>query len=193
MNSYANYKMVFPKASRVTMAIRYSFAGNADRMVNVYLDHDYYVFFEPTGSWDEWDTAYVDIDLLSGENTLQFISMSNDGGPNIDAFGFSINGVCRVGEECPEVNDSTDSSETIIAASAVRPEQVRLNGDVLKLNGIENARIDVFDMRGRLVAKRIVENASEVSLANLVKSTGLYRVVVKQGSARFSATYAKVK
>jgi hypothetical protein len=48
-------------------------------------------------------------------------------------------------------------------------------------------------MGGRLVAKRIVENASEVSLATMVKSAGLYRVVVRQGSAKFIANYAKVK
>jgi hypothetical protein len=192
MNSYANYKMVFPKASRVTMAIRYSFAGNADRMVNVYLDHDYYVFFEPTGSWNEWDTAYVDIDLLSGENTLQFISMSNDGGPNIDAFGFSINGVCRVGEECPEVNDSTDTSKTAIK-NEIGLGRFGLQGETLRLSGTERAHVNVFDMRGRLVAKRIVENASEVSLTTMVKSAGLYRVVVHQGSAKFNANWVKVK
>jgi hypothetical protein len=43
------------------------------------------------------------------------------------------------------------------------------------------------------VANRIVENASEVSLATMVKSAGLYRVVVKQGSAKFNANWVKVK
>jgi hypothetical protein len=54
-----------------------------------------------------------------------------------------------------------------------------LNGGVLKLEGAEKARVEVFDMRGRLVAKKIVENASEVSLTTMVKSAGLYRVVVR--------------
>jgi hypothetical protein len=48
-------------------------------------------------------------------------------------------------------------------------------------------------MHGRLVAKQIVENVSEVSLATMVKSAGLYRVVVRQGSAKFVANYAKVR
>jgi hypothetical protein len=48
-------------------------------------------------------------------------------------------------------------------------------------------------MSGRLVANRIVENASEVSLATMVKSAGLYRVVVKQGNTKFNANWVKVK
>jgi len=121
------------------------------------------------------------------------MSLTSDGAPNLDAFGFSIDGVCRVGEECPEVKDSTDSLMTIVARKPMRSELVQLNGSVLKLNGSENARVEVFDMRGRLIAKKIVENASEVSLATMVKSAGLYRVVVRQGNSRFVANYAKVR
>jgi hypothetical protein len=189
MNSYASYKMVFPKATRATMAIRYSFAGNADRMVNVYLDHDYYVFFESTGSWDKWDTAYVDIDLLSGENTLQFISMSNDGGPNIDAFGFSLAGVCRVGEECPEVQDSTDTSTTVLRGVAANAG-VQLRGSVLSL--VRDADVSVFDMRGRLIMRKTA-SAGEMNLSETVRTAGLYRVVVRSGSEKFIATWAKVR
>ncbi len=190
--SFAAYKVKFPGAGYMTLAVRYANGGVSDRMFNAYLDHDYLVSAPPTGGWDKWDTAYVVMDAPQGEAELKIMSLTSDGAPNLDAFGFSIDGVCRVSEGCPEEvpGDSTDST-TVMKSYAAANVGVTLHGDMLSLS--ESADVALFDMRGRLVAKRIVENASEVSLANLVKSTGLYRVVVKQGSARFSATYAKVK
>lgn len=191
--SFAAYKVKFPGAGYVTLAVRYANGGSSDRMFNAYLDHDYLVSAPPTGGWDKWDTAYVVMDAPQGEAELKIMSLTSDGAPNLDAFGFSIDGVCRVSEGCPDVKDTTDSLMKIIAPKVMYSDFARLNGDLLQVNGAEKARVEVFDLRGRLVAKRIVENASEVSLTTMVKSAGLYRVVVKQGSARFSATYAKVK
>lgn len=191
--SFAAYKVKFPGAGYVTLAVRYANGGSSDRMFNAYLDHDYLVSAPPTGGWDKWDTAYVVMDAPQGEAELKIMSLTSDGAPNLDAFGFSIDGVCRVSEGCPDVKDTTDSLMEIIAPKVMYSDFARLKGDLLQVNGAEKARVEVFDLRGRLVAKKIVENASEVSLTTMVKSAGLYRVVVKQGSARFSATYAKVK
>ena len=190
-NSFGSYRMKFPGAGYVTLAVRYSNGGSSDRLFNAYLDHDYYVSAPPTGSWDKWDTAYVVMDAPLGEAELKFISLTSDGGPNIDAFGFNIDDVCRVSEGCPEVKDSTDSSTTVFPKNSVRSELALLNGNILKLNGSGNARIDVFDMHGRLVARKIA--AGEVDLSNLVKANGLYRVMVQQGSVKFATTWAKVK
>ena len=190
-NSSAFYQMWFPAAQRVTMSIRYSFKGNSDRLVNIYLDHDYYVSFKSTGSFDVWDTAYVNIDLLSGENTLQFISMTDDGGPNIDAFGFSIEGVCRASD----VNCKVQKQDSIQGNSSAKDSSkiAAIRGDVLRLTGTGNALVKVYDMNGRLVKREMVANVSEVPLSSMVKANGIYRVVVKQGVANYSATWAKVK
>ena len=155
-------------------------------MFNAYLDHDYLVSAPPTGGWDKWDTAYVVMDAPQGEAELKIMSLTSDGAPNIDAFGFNIDDVCRVSEGCPE--------ETIeIVKTVSRENGIALHGETLRLADTERANVNVFDMHGRLVAKQIVENASEVSLATMVRSAGLYRVVVRQGSAMFTATYAKVR
>ncbi len=191
--SFASYKMKFPGAGYVTLAVRYANGGTTDRMFNAYLDHDYYLSAPPTGGWDKWDTAYVVMDAPQGEAELKFMSVTNDGAPNIDAFGFNIEGVCRVSEGCPDVKDTTDSLMEIIAPKVMYSDFARLKGDLLQVNGAEKARVEVFDLRGRLVAKRIVENASEVSLTTMVKSAGLYRVVVRSGSEKFNANWVKVK
>ena len=92
--SFASYKMKFPGAGYVTLAVRYANGGTTDRMFNAYLDHDYYLSAPPTGAWDKWDTAYVVMDAPQGAAELKFMSVTNDGAPNIDAFGFNIEGVC---------------------------------------------------------------------------------------------------
>ena len=189
-NSFGSYRMKFPGAGYVTLAVRYSNGGTSDRLFNAYLDHDYYVSAPPTGSWDKWDTAYVVMDAPLGEAELKFISLTSDGGPNIDAFGFNIDDVCRVSEGC-EAKDTTDTSTTVVATTSMPTALAQLNGNTLKINGANNARIDVFDMRGHLVARKIA--MGEVDLSNLVKANGLYRVIVRQGSAKFVANYAKVK
>ena len=190
--SFAAYKVKFPGAGYVTLAVRYANGGSSDRMFNAYLDHDYLVSAPPTGGWDKWDTAYVVMDAPQGEAELKIMSLTSDGAPNLDAFGFSIDGVCRVGEECPIVKDSTDTSTTILNKDS-NVIGFAMHGEMLRFAGTERAHVNVFDMRGRLVAKRIVENASEISLATMVKSAGLYRVVVRQGNSKFVANYAKVR
>ena len=187
-NSFASYRMKFPGAGYVTLAVRYANGGSSDRMFNAYLDHDYYVSAPPTGGWENWDTAYVVMDAPLGEAELKFISLTSDGAPNIDAFGFSIDDVCRVSEGCPEVRDSTDTTEVVrgFAASA----DVRLRGAVLSL--VRDADVSVFDMRGRLVVRKAMA-VGEVDLSSLVRANGLYRVVVRDGKSKFVATYAKVR
>ena len=188
-NSFATYKMKFPGAGYVTLAVRYANGGSSDRMFNAYLDHDYYVSAPPTGGWENWDTAYVVMDAPLGEAELKFISLTSDGAPNIDAFGFSIDDVCRVSEGCPEVKDTTDTSTTVLRGIAANAG-VKLHGAVLSL--MRDADVSVFDMRGRLVVRKTA-TAGEVNLSSLVRTNGLYRVVVRDGGSKFVATWAKVR
>ena len=180
-NSFGSYRMKFPGAGYTTLAVIYSNGGSTDRMFNAYLDHDYYVNAPSTGSWDKWDTAYVVMDAPMGEADLRFISLTADGGPNIDAFGFSLEDVCRVGEDC----STTKMVEVPFAASGLR-----LTGDVLSLT--ESAEVSVYDMRGSLVVRKSAA-AGEVDLSTLVRANGLYRVMVRQGKVNYAATWAKVK
>ena len=179
--SFASYKVKFPGAGNTTLAIIYSNGGSGDRTINAYLDHDYYISAPPTGSWTTWDTAYVVLDAPAGEAELKFMSLTEDGGPNIDMFGFSMEDVCRVGENCKTTK-----------LNGFNPVAgVKLRGDKLLLKGA--ADVSVYDMHGRLVVRELAHGAGEIQLSTLVKNAGLYRIVVKQGSKKFVATYAKVR
>ena len=174
VNSFASYEMEFPSAGYVTMGIIYANGGKTSRTLNIYLDHDYLVDCPPTGDWSIYDTAFVNLDLVKGKGELKFISTTSDGGPNIDAFGFSVDHICRANDDNCEV------------AMGLRGERLQLPSGGL-------AHVSVYDMTGRLVAQKHVKNATDVTLSSMVKPVGLYRVLVRQGSARFSATWAKVK
>ncbi|WP_405327758.1 carbohydrate-binding protein [Fibrobacter sp.] len=178
--SFAGYKMKFPGAGYVTLGVRYANGGTSDRMFNAYLDHDYYVSAPPTGGWDKWDTAYVVMDAPQGEALLKFMSLTSDGAPNLDAFGFNLDGVCRVGADCATISLHVD-------AARVEP---RIRGNMLSLT--ERANVSVFDMNGSFVVRKSVD-AGEVDLSSLVRANGLYRVMVQQGSRKLVATWAKVK
>lgn len=205
MNSTAEYKMKFPSAGYVTMGIRYSFAGTEERSVNMYLDHDYIVKFKPTADWDTWDTAYVDLDLINGEGVLKMISMTANGGPNIDAFGFSVEGVERIipTTETPaeEKKDSTETetpseeNQTEALAAAALNAGITLKGGILSVANPGRTQVSVFDMSGRLVAKRIldVSSAAEVQLSSLVRTAGLFHVLVRQGSKMIRTNWVNVK
>ena len=182
--SFAGYKMKFPGAGYVTLAVRYANGGTGDRMFNAYLDHDYYVSAPPTGGWDKWDTAYVVMDAPEGEAMLKFMSLTSDGAPNLDAFGFSLEGVCRVGVDCEKEVPPTSLLNVKTVAGA------KLHGNTLSL--ANRADVSVFDMNGSLVVRKSI-NAGEVDLSSLVRANGLYRVMVQQGSKKFVATFAKVK
>ena len=178
--SFASYKVSFPGAGYTTLSIIYANGGSTDRMINAYLDHDYYINAPPTGSWTTWDTAYVVLDAPLGEAELKFMSLTADGGPNIDMFGFSLDGVCRVGEDC-----HTTKLQGVKADAGLK-----LRGDLLSLK--DPADVSIFDMRGSLVVRKAVQ-AGEVDLSSLVQANGLYRVMVRQGKTNYATTWAKVK
>ena len=134
----------------------------------------------PTGGWENWDTAYVVIDAPLGEAELKFISLTSDGAPNIDAFGFNIDGVCRVGVDCHTTKLQGTQTET----------GLKLRGDLLSLS--EHAEVNVYDMSGRMVLRKTV-TAGDMDLSTLVHANGLYRVMVRQGKVNYAATWAKVK
>ena len=73
VSSFASYEMEFPSAGYVTMGIIYANGGKTSRTLNIYLDHDYLVDCPPTGSWMDYDTAFVNLDLVKGKGELKFI------------------------------------------------------------------------------------------------------------------------
>ena len=98
-------------ASNARVMIRYSFQGNTDRDMKLTVDNgEYDVTFKSTGSWDKWDTAYVEdvwVDALDFK--VKLASASADGGPNIDMIAFDIKGVYRTGCKPAKVENDQET------------------------------------------------------------------------------------
>jgi len=96
-------------ASNARVMVRYSFQGNSDRDMNITIDNGSYdVTFKSTGSWDKWDTVYIEdvwVDALDFK--VKFASATADGGPNIDMIAFDIKGVYRTGCKPAKVEGDT--------------------------------------------------------------------------------------
>ena len=86
-------------AEHARVMIRYAFAGSTNRDMKITIDNGVYdVAFPPTGSWDKWDTVYIDdvwVDALDFKVILQ--STTSDGGPNVDMIAFDMKDVYRTG------------------------------------------------------------------------------------------------
>ncbi len=86
-------------ASNARLLVRYANGGTTSRPMRVTVDAGTYeVDFPSTGSWDAWDSAFVEnvwIDALPFEFKME--SLTQDGGPNIDMIAFDISGIYREG------------------------------------------------------------------------------------------------
>ena len=116
-------------ASNARVMIRYSFVGNTDRNMKITVDNGTYdVVFKSTGSWDKWDTVYVDdvwVDALDFK--VKLASATSDGGPNIDMIAFDIKGVYRTGCKPAKVINDRDSTIRIapVRSMALQPAATR--------------------------------------------------------------------
>lgn len=138
---YATYKMTsYQSASNARMFIRYCNGKTTVSKMNVQVDaKTYEVEFPPSGSWDKWDTVYVDdVWLDACDFDLKFTALTSDGGPNVDMVGFDIKDVYRIGAEPeeepinssssdvePDSSDSNDSTTVIGKRYMPRSENLR--------------------------------------------------------------------
>ncbi len=144
--STATYKITSDQsASNARLMIRYSFVGNTDRDMKVTVDNGTYdVTFKSTGSWDKWDTVYVEdvwVDALDFK--VKFASATSDGGPNIDMIAFDIKGVYRTGcnpaKVKNDVGNDVESSSSGTDAIVKRPTDVPAVRDGRRFNALGRA------------------------------------------------------
>lgn len=74
---------------RQTLSFRYANGGTANRngslIINGGSNGNYTLSLPITGSWTNWQTVSIDVDLVQGNNTLQLSALTAEGLPNIDS------------------------------------------------------------------------------------------------------------
>ena len=128
-------------AEKARVMIRYSFSGSANRDMKVTVDNGTYdVTFKSTGSWDKWDTVYIDnvwVDALDFKVILQ--SATADGGPNIDMIAFDMKDVYRTGcKAAREKNKQTTAFVGKKLATQPRTKGFTVNALGQKVQNVRN-------------------------------------------------------
>jgi len=76
-------------SSRNTLTFRFANGGTANRngslLINGGSNGNYTVSLPATGSWTNWQTATIEVDLVQGNNIVQLSSTTAEGLPNIDS------------------------------------------------------------------------------------------------------------
>ena len=80
-------------SSRHIVNFRYANGGTANRNGSLNINSggngNYTIELPPTGSWTNWQTASIQVDLVQGNNILQLSAQSAEGLPNIDSVSLS--------------------------------------------------------------------------------------------------------
>ena len=128
-------------AEKARVMIRYSFSGSANRDMKVTVDNGTYdVTFKSTGSWDKWDTVYIDnvwVDALDFKVILQ--SATADGGPNIDMIAFDMKDVYRTG--CKAAREKNKQTTALVGkklAAQPRTKGFTVNALGQKVQNVRN-------------------------------------------------------
>ncbi|GAB4053740.1 carbohydrate-binding protein [Catellatospora paridis] len=75
------------KAGTATLRLRFANAGCCSRTMDISVNGGTVhrgVRFDPTPSWDAWNTVTVTVTLTAGANTVRATAASREGGPNVD-------------------------------------------------------------------------------------------------------------
>lgn len=81
----------------VTIAIRYANGSAAARSMDMRINGASVSTFQgnATGSWTSWKDETFTVNLQKGANTLELVSTTASGGPNIDLFSFTAEGISK--------------------------------------------------------------------------------------------------
>lgn len=124
-------------SSRHTLSFRFANGGTASRngalLINGGANGNYSVQLPVTGSWANWQTATLEVDLVQGNNLLQLSAQGSDGLANIDFI--RIEGSATRAGTCSNSTSSMASSIRSSASSAAISSAPAATGAMLTLDG----------------------------------------------------------
>ncbi|MCE3252267.1 MAG: xylosidase [Cellvibrio sp.] len=98
-------------SSRSTLAFRFANGGTANRngslVINGGSNGNYTLSLPSTGSWTNWQTASIEVDLVQGNNIVQLSSTTAEGLPNIDSL--SVAGANVSAGDCTDTSPPTST------------------------------------------------------------------------------------
>jgi hypothetical protein len=174
MGSYGLWKITSKSTGEAILTLRFANAGTTSRGMTLSINDSLIgiISFPSTASWTSWDSISVKNPLKSGLNTIYLESITSDGGPNIDQFGFNIEGVI-LWDGITRISNIKNSNKTFtynIHSGVIQSAQ----------DGI--MEVNVFDLQGkRILSKKlsIMQGTTMFSLEKGNLSLGSYLVQIR--------------
>jgi PelA/Pel-15E family pectate lyase len=126
-------------SSRHTLTFRFANGGTGNRngslLINGGSNGNYTLQLPPTGSWTNWQTASIEIDLVQGNNLLKLSALSADGLANIDSLtvtgGATAAGICSTTNisSASSVKSSSSAATSSAASSVATGRMLTLDGN----------------------------------------------------------------
>lgn len=111
-------------SSRYTLTFRFANGGSANRpgtlLVNSGSGGNYSVDLPATGSWTNWQSTSVAVDLVQGNNVLQLTAQTADGLANIDYL--SVAGAQATAGSCGTSSSAASSSSSSTGSGVILPQ-----------------------------------------------------------------------
>lgn len=174
IESYGLWKISSNTSGEAILSLRFANAGTTSRGMTLSINDSLIgiISFPSTASWTSWDSISVKVPLKSGVNTIYLESITNDGGPNIDQFGFNIDGVILWDgiTRIPNIKNSNKTFTYNIHSGVIQSAQ----------DGI--MEVNVFDLQGkRILSKKlsIMQGTTMFSLEKENLSLGSYLVQIR--------------
>lgn len=122
LDSEITFTVDVPEKGNYHTHIRFANGSANDRKMKVYVNGDknnYWMqSFTGTGAWTEWTEFGIVLPLNAGKNTIQFVSATAEGGPNLDYIKLTLTDepYAEVYDPSSEQQPSVSSKPTIFIA-----------------------------------------------------------------------------
>lgn len=177
----ASWSLSSAVSQTVGLTIRYANASVNNRTMSVVVNGVTQVAsvnFLSTGSWTTWSTVSIHLNLTQGSNTLRFVSLMSEGGPNIDELIYQTGTV------------ASGSCSTARLASIEEPSSILPNPstDVFTLTVLETVEsfIIMNDHGVTVCTGGTIKEGESLHLGQELQS-GLYLVYIQYSSGRVEA------
>ncbi|MBR6581149.1 MAG: RICIN domain-containing protein [Ruminococcus sp.] len=115
LDSEITFTVNVPEKGNYHTHIRFANGSANDRKMKVYVNGDtnnYWMqSFTGTGAWTEWTEFGIVLPLNAGKNTIQFVSATAEGGPNLDYIKLTL-----TDEPYAEIYDPSSEQQPVVSS-----------------------------------------------------------------------------
>ncbi len=183
-SSYGLWTLRSEASGSANLTLRFANGGTAERtMLLEWNGETLGVVHFASGSWTAYDSVTVPVTLVAGKNTIRLVSMDANGGPNLDAFEFDVDGISLWNESSGETTKIGEWRLFSTASLSVS------HGEVLYRVPVRSA-LCVYDLEGKRILNVSVESEGALFAEWNALPAGRYVLTLSSGGRLLARTFA---